>query len=118
MRFRPVFVLSLATLLFGGSAVQAQARSEEPRADAAPAKPPVPKCITVTAYVVNSAPGFDHVVRLESQCERDAACEVSTDVAPEKIAVELPAGQMREVVTFRGAPGYGFEPRVTCELSK
>jgi len=84
--------------------------------DAAPPKPPVPKCITVSSYVVNSAPGFDHVVKLESQCDKDAVCSVRTDVAPERLTVDLPAGQTREVVTFRGAPGYAFRAQVECEL--
>lgn len=84
--------------------------------DAAAPKPPVPKCITVSSYVVNSAPGFDHVVKLESQCDKDAVCSVRTDVAPERLSVELPAGQTREVVTFRGAPGYAFRAQVECEL--
>jgi hypothetical protein len=124
MRLWIAVPLALALPLLAGAAPRS---GTAPRADdgadagsdAAPAKDPeVPACITVSAYVVNSAPGFDHVVRLASRCEQAAHCVVRTDVAPERIDVDVPSHEMREVVTFRGAPGPAFQARVKCRLEE
>jgi len=114
-----------AALPFAGGAAAGNAvpppsnAAADAGSDAAPPKDPdVPACMTVSAYVVNAAPGFDHVVRLASRCDELARCVVTTDVAPDPIDVDVPPHETREVVTFRGAPGPAFRERAKCRLEK
>jgi hypothetical protein len=85
--------------------------------DAGP-PPPVPECIRVSTAAVYSGGGYDHVVSLANGCEKDADCHVATDVAPEVIDVALPAGETRDVVTFRGSPSSEFKAQARCTLSR
>jgi hypothetical protein len=80
--------------------------------------PPVPKCISVRSQAIFSDSGYDHVVTLASSCNKDAQCQVATDVSTEVVDVELPAGETREVVTYRGSPASQFHAYVKCTLSK
>jgi hypothetical protein len=100
----------------GGAVPPIEAAGADAGSDAPSKDPDVPVCMTVSSYVVNSAPGFDHVVRLASECDAPAHCVVSTDVAPDPVEVDVPAHETREVVTFRGAPGPAFQARAKCRL--
>ena len=80
--------------------------------------PPVPRCISVQTQAVYSGSGYDHVVTLTSRCDKDAECHVATDVSDEVVDVELPAGEARDVVTYRGSPASEFHADVKCTLSK
>jgi hypothetical protein len=87
-------------------------------ADAGAAPPPVPPCVKVQTQAIFSGAGYNHVVGIENGCARAADCEVSTDVAPEKLAVTVPPGESRELVTFRGSPASEFKAVVKCALKK
>jgi hypothetical protein len=60
--------------------------------------------------------GYDHVVHLYSRCDVSATCDVSTDVSPDKLRVDVPPGAEVEVLTRRGSPARRFTPRVECTL--
>lgn len=60
--------------------------------------------------------GYDHVVHLQSECQVQAVCDVSTDVNPSQVVVRLPAGAHVEVLTMRGSPAREFRPQVACRL--
>ncbi|MCA9609153.1 MAG: hypothetical protein KC619_26310 [Myxococcales bacterium] len=78
----------------------------------------VPDCVTVRGEARWGADAYNHVVVIQNGCERAASCQVATNVNPEAISVEVPAGQTREVLTFRGSPAREFTPRVRCELAR
>jgi hypothetical protein len=75
-----------------------------------------PGCIKARAYARYAAGAYDHIVELESACEKTAQCNVSTDVNPDPIDIEVPGGETREVLTFRGSPAYVFSATVRCKL--
>ncbi len=85
--------------------------------DAAP-QPEFPPCIDVKAQARQNGIAFDHVVTIANGCDRDASCQVTTDLNPELIAVEVPAGETRDVITFRSSPSHEFHARVRCELEQ
>lgn len=58
--------------------------------------------------------GYDHIVHLASSCEGAARCEVSTDVDPSPISVQVAPSEHVEVVTRRRSPAQRFEPRAVC----
>ena len=82
----------------------------------APAQASNPTCIRFWPEARYRNYGYDHVVHLESECQTQAVCEVSTDVNPTEISVRLPAGEHVEVLTMRGSPAREFRSRVTCRL--
>lgn len=92
----------LVWLASGGAA------SPSPRVDA--------RCVQARPEARLRNLGYDHVVHLDSGCDRDAACAVSTDVNPAVQRVIVPARRSVEVVTFIGSPARVFSPNVTCEL--
>lgn len=112
---------AVALPLCFGSGPGAPERDDAPLADAGPdaAKPPpVPPCVKVQSQAIFSGSGYDHVVSIENGCERDADCTVSTDVSEETLTVSVPAGESRDVVTYRGSPASEFEATVKCTLKK
>lgn len=78
----------------------------------------VPDCVTVRGEARWGADAYNHVVVVQNRCDRRAQCQVATDVNPQPTAVEVPAGETREVMTFLGSPARAFTPRVRCELSR
>lgn len=101
-----------------GDARAPDARAPDAGGEAGAKQPAVPKCIRVSTAAVFSGGGYDHVVTIESSCDKDARCQVSTNVAEEVLEVEVPAGETRDLVTFRGSPTSEFEADVRCALSK
>lgn len=79
---------------------------------------PGPACVKSRGEARARVIGYDHVVILESGCDRKATCVVRTDVAPEPITAEVPPRKTVELTTFRGSPATAFTPRVECELSR
>lgn len=61
---------------------------------------------------------YDHVVHLLSRCRTEVVCLVSTNVNPNNVRVELPAGAEIEVLTYRGSPVREFKPNVRCEFPR
>jgi hypothetical protein len=82
------------------------------------AKPAFPPCIDVRAYARYGAGAYDHIVHIENGCDKDAHCEVATDVSPEVITTTVPAGEGEDLVTFRGSPSTEFHARVKCDLEE
>jgi hypothetical protein len=80
--------------------------------------PPVPPCVKVQSQAIYSGGAYDHVVSIENGCQRDADCEVRTDVSEETLSVSVPPGENRDVVTYRGSPSSEFKADVTCKLRK
>jgi hypothetical protein len=77
---------------------------------------PFPKCIDVHAYARYGAGAYDHIVRIDNGCDKDASCEIATDVSPEVITTDVPSKDYRELVTYRGSPSTEFHARVKCDL--
>jgi len=76
-----------------------------------------PACIDYRGESRYQGAGYAHVVIVRNGCDRDARCEVWTDVTPEKQRLDVPSGQEREVVTRIGSPAYAFTPHASCELA-
>ncbi len=74
-----------------------------------------PACITYRAESVYRS-GYEHRVHIQNACESDAECAVSTNVNPEPIQVDVPAGTLVTVLTARGSPSYTFKATVSCTL--
>lgn len=87
-------------------------------ADAGAPPPALPPCVKVQTQAIFSGAGYNHVVSIDNGCTRAADCEVSTDVAPEKLAVTVPAAESRDLVTFRGSPASEFKATVKCALKQ
>jgi hypothetical protein len=77
--------------------------------------PPVEACIKVIPIVRYRGVAYDHIVRLESSCETERECWVSTDVNPEPIMTIVQPGAAVEVLTFRGSPSRTFRATVECD---
>ncbi|MBX3271732.1 MAG: hypothetical protein KF729_15805 [Sandaracinaceae bacterium] len=78
----------------------------------------VPDCVTVRGEARWAAMGYNHVVVVQNGCASRARCQVSTNVNPEVVRLEVPARETREVVTFLESPASEFTPRVRCELAR
>lgn len=78
----------------------------------------LPDCVHVRAEARWGAAAYNHIVVVENTCGSLARCQVATNVNPERTRVDVPPGQTREVVTFRGSPARVFTPRVSCELER
>ena len=90
-------------------------------AGATPAQdqPPAPgACVQHVGEVRYSGYGYDHIVVLDNRCDYRARCQVSTNVNPQVQVVEVPRGETREVVTFRGSPSREFTPNVSCDRAR
>lgn len=97
--------VSLAALAVTGAAVPVEAAGS------------VPSCMTVRAEARWVPYGYNHVVVLESRCDKDASCEVWTDVNPTKQHVDVRARTTEEVLTFRASPARVFEATAECRLA-
>lgn len=114
------FALPLALLpLFAVSAPLAQgALMTRAGADAGKPEPPVPPCVKLESKAIFSGSGYDHVVSIDNGCQQDVDCSVSTDVSDETLSVMVPAGESRDLVTYRGSPASEFKASVKCTLKK
>ena len=74
-----------------------------------------PSCVRLEAMPRWGAGAYDHWLRVTNGCERRVRCEVSTDVNPEPVRVELAPEASQELLTFRGSPARTFTPRAVCE---
>lgn len=71
-------------------------------------------CVRWSQQVVYLGLGYNHLVHLKNTCKAAAACQVTTDVNPDPIAVELVPQQKTTVTTFRGSPARVFQAKVSC----
>lgn len=76
----------------------------------------VPDCVTVRGEARWGADAYNHVVVVQNRCEALVRCQVATNVNPQATALEVPAGETRELLTFLGSPAREFTPRVQCQL--
>lgn len=74
-----------------------------------------PECVSVSAYGVRSATGYNHIVRIDNQCDADVQCQVATDVAPDPIDARVHAHDRADLTTYRGWTTHSFVPDVNCE---
>lgn len=77
-----------------------------------------PSCVAFKGEARSNGYGFKHVVILTSACPRIADCEVSTDVNPTVVKVEVAPKATVEVLTFLDSPVSGFTPKVNCTQRK
>jgi len=77
-----------------------------------------PSCIEVAGEAIYRSYGYDHIVHVRNRCERQVACDVSTDVNPEPQHIDVPARTEVDVLTFRGSPARAFTPRAACRISR
>lgn len=75
----------------------------------------VPECIAVSKSTPYRGYGYAHIVTLRSSCERPLRCEVSTNVTPDRIHIEVEPGRSESVTTRIGSPASTFETLVSCE---
>lgn len=75
-----------------------------------------PSCIDYSGYARYRAYGYDHIVRVHNGCDKQARCDVWTNVTPDKHHISLQPDDTQEVVTRVGSPARAFTPRVSCEL--
>ena len=83
---------------------------------AEPAAEPAPKaCVAIKAEAPYRGSGYDHIVKLESHCQKPVKCRVSSDVNPEPVEVTLAPKERTEVLLWRGSPASTFKARVSCQ---
>jgi len=71
-------------------------------------------CVEVGGGSVWSGDGWTHLVYVTDRCDRDVACDVSTDVDPEEHHVSVARNETVLVVTATGSAARVFVPRVSC----
>ncbi len=76
----------------------------------------MPACMVARAEVRWVPYGYNHVIVLESGCDRAASCEVWTDVNPDHQRVVVKPRTTEEVLTFRASPASTFRATVECRL--
>jgi len=77
-----------------------------------------PSCVVYRAEARYSGVGYDHLVHISNQCDRSAACDVSTNVNPDKMHVVVASKSNQTLLTWRGSPAREFKATVTCRLSE
>jgi hypothetical protein len=97
--------LLLALLSLGVTASTSAAAQEKPS-----------ECIRAWFDTRYGNAGYDHIVRLASTCGAPVTCDVSSDVAPKPVSIQLPGGSSQEVVLFRGSPARQFTPHAECRF--
>ena len=90
--------------------------SSDPSPSAAEPHAATPSCIRVRAEARRGVAGYDHWVFIDSDCDLAAACDVSTDVAPESMTVTVQPRSTASVLTATEADAPKFAPYVTCQL--
>src|SRR5262245_30522901 len=76
---------------------------------------PAPKaCVAIQAEAPYRGSGYDHIVKLESHCQKPVKCHVASDVNPEGVDVALAPKERTEVLLWRGSPASTFKARVSC----
>jgi hypothetical protein len=73
-----------------------------------------PDCVAVTWQARWGASAYNHWVTVANRCDDDVRCQVSTDVNPEVLRVDVEAGEAEDRLTFRGSPAREFTPTVAC----
>ena len=58
---------------------------------------------------------YNHLVHLDSACEKTMRCSVTTDVNPDPVTAVVKPGKKETVTTFLGSPASEFSASVTCE---
>jgi hypothetical protein len=77
-------------------------------------EPTAKACIAIKAETPYRDSGYDHIVKLESHCQKPVKCRVSSDVNPEPVEVTLAPKERTEVLLWRGSPASTFKARVSC----
>ena len=93
-----------------GSAPERLAEGEQNPADGK-----LPKCVHVRAEARYGAFGYDHHVEIDNGCDKTVHCTVKTNVNSDQANVDVPAGETRSIVTFRGSPAREFQADVACK---
>lgn len=75
----------------------------------------VPACVKVTTSSRYVPYGYNHVVTITNACKKTVACDVSTDVNPDKQSVEVKPSETSELTTFMGSPSQTFVAKVSCK---
>jgi len=114
--------LLAATLVVAGwssalPSINSPKASPDPSANAAEPHAATPTCIRVRAEARRGVAGYDHWVFIDSDCDLPAACDVSTDVAPESMTVTVQPRSTASVLTATEAAAPKFAPYVTCQLA-
>jgi len=113
----PIGALTLACV-----STPLQSASEPTTSASAPsarlAVDPKLSCVEYNAEARYSGVGYDHLVHISNHCERMVACEVSTNVNPEKMRVSVASKATETVLTWRGSPAREFTAAVSCRLSE
>ena len=78
--------------------------------------PLLPACIDYVATARSRNLGYDHVVRIRSECATSALCVVATSVDPKPVEVRVSPRSEVEVVTRIGSPAREFVAAVSCSL--
>lgn len=72
------------------------------------------KCVKAKPEARYSGYGYDHLVHLDNTCKEDMLCTVTTNANARGVKVDVPKGEQRVVVTFRGSPAREFTYEVEC----
>jgi hypothetical protein len=79
------------------------------------AEPAPMPCVHAKAEAPYRGYGYDHIVKLENQCQKTVVCSVSSDVRPDPIVVSLAPKARTEVLLWRGSPASTFKARLSCQ---
>jgi len=75
-----------------------------------------PDCVSTSAFVQQSATGYNHIVQIDNECDQQVRCEVTTDVAPDPVYGRVQPHDRAALTTYRGGMTTTFTPTVSCEL--
>ncbi|MDD9936401.1 MAG: hypothetical protein OXT09_22505 [Myxococcales bacterium] len=103
----------LATL--GGALLCVAAARAQSLDDGERGKPDAGPCVKSSAHSRYSGYGYDHLVTLENGCKTDMHCRVTTNANPKGVEIDVPKGEERTVITFRGSPAREFDHDAECK---
>jgi hypothetical protein len=123
-RAKRATMLGIAAMAIGGmvAAMMTQSADAAPNASDRIGAPTntvkVVRCVRYWGEARYRGPGYDHVVHVHNKCTKPVRCDVSTNVDPNPIVVDVQPKEAREVITRVGSPAREFTPRVACRFAK
>jgi hypothetical protein len=113
---RRTWTLAICLGLIGaiGMPLLAVADEKKQPSEAPPVKNPT--CIAYRGEAQWRDFGYNHVVVIDNNCDKDADCEAWTDVDPKRIPLKVEKGKSGLITTRRGSPARAFTPGVECKL--
>jgi hypothetical protein len=106
---RMILPAALFLLAFADPVTREEADAEEANSGTAAG------CVHWETEARWSGYAYNHLVHLDSACQKTMRCSVTTDVNPDPVTAVLKPGKKETVTTFLGSPASEFSASVTCK---